>query len=497
LTAASTQEQRAHRARRRPTLRGCAVALALGALAGCSATPEPVATEAALPASFSRSGEADRVDRWWTAFDDPALNRLIDTALADRPQLRATWARLVQAQAVAGRTRADRWPSLDGTGEAQVQDGDDLPEMQESYALGLSASYEVDLWGRVDARADAANLDAQAARRELQAAALSLSGEVADTWYRLVAQRARLDLLQRQLETNQTVERVVEVRVRQGQAQLADLLRQRELIERTREQISNAEGELELLRSELQVLLGRAPGAGIELPDSRALPAGPALPATGVPAELLQRRPDVREAVLRVQAADKRVAAAVAERYPRIDLTASLRSSAERPSDLFSTWLASLAGQLAVPLFDAGRRAAEVDRSEAVVAERLAQFEDTALTAIREVEDALSRARQQRRRVDSLDRQVELARQSIQRLRGRYVNGATDFLDVLDALTRVQELERELIEARRARLAARIALARALAGGIDLPAPEGRGFEALETWTEREAGTAPAGGGAT
>jgi outer membrane protein TolC len=192
----------------------------------------------------------------------------------------------------------------------------------------------------------------------------------------------------------------------------------------------------------------------------------------------------VQEAVLRVQAADKRVAAALAERYPRIDLTASLRTSAERPADLFATWLASLAGQLAVPLFDAGRRAAELDRTEAVVAERLAQFEDTALTAIREVEDALARARQQRRRVDSLERQVELARQSIQRLRGRYINGGADFLDVLDALTRVQDLERELIAARRTRLATRIALSRALAGGIDPPAPAGRGFEALDAGTE-------------
>ena len=114
-----------------------------------------------------------------------------------------------------------------------------------------------------------------------------------------------------------------------------------------------------------------------------------------------------------------------------------------------------------------------------MVAERLAQFEGTALTALREVEDALTRIDQQARRVDRLSRQVQLARQAVQRLRTRYVNASVDFLDVLDALTRVQDLERQLIDARRQRLAARVALARALAGGIDPPRPEGEAFDVL------------------
>ena len=468
----------------------CAAGLLV--LAGCSPQPAPVDTRAELPESFSRSGEAPRPDAWWQAFDDPALTGLIERALRDRPSLRETWARLAQAQATAGRTAADRWPSLSGNADASRQQTGELRDndsggqtgsgggvpaadnVTEDVSLGLSASYELDLWGRIDARADAARLDARATRQQLEAAALSLSGEVADTWYQLLAQRARLDLLQRQLETNRTVERVVEVRVLQGQAGLADLLRQRELIQQTQEQIAAAEGEVRLLENELSVLLGRAPRRG-ELPDGRSLPDGPALPRTGVPADLIARRPDVQEALLRVQAADKRVAAAIAERFPRIDLTASLTTAAAAPADLFTSWTSNLAAQLSVPLIDAGQRKAEVDRTEAVVAERLARFEDTALTALREVEDALTRIEQQDRQVDRLNRQVQLARQAVQRLRSRYVNADVDYLDVLDALTRVQDLERQLIDARRQRLAARVGLARALAGDIDPPRPAGEG----------------------
>ena len=465
-------------------------------LGACSPQPATVDTRADLPETFSRSGEAARPDAWWQAFDDPALSDLIERALRDRPNLRETWARLAQARATAGRVAADRWPSLSGNAEASRQQTGDLrsdddssatptsgrslsvDNVTEDYSLGLSASYELDLWGRIDAQADAARLDARATRQQLDAAALSLTGEVADTWYSLLAQRARLDLLERQLDTNRTVERVVEVRVLQGQAGLADLLRQRELIQRTQQQIAAAEGEVQLLENELSVLLGRAPRRG-DLPAARSMPDGPALPRTGVPAELIARRPDVQEAVLRVQAADKRVAAAIAERFPRIDLTGSLTTAAATPADLFTSWTSNLAAQLSVPLIDAGRRKAEVDRTEAVVAERLAQFEGTALTALREVEDALTRIDQQARRVDRLSRQVQLARQAVQRLRTRYVNASVDFLDVLDALTRVQDLERQLIDARRQRLAARVALARALAGGIDPPRPEGEAFDVL------------------
>ncbi|MBK1696417.1 efflux transporter outer membrane subunit [Rhodovibrio salinarum] len=492
----------------RPRLLLAAAGLLL--LGACAPQPAPVETRTPLPDGFSDTGDAPRPDDWWQAFDDPALDELITRALNDRPSLRATWARLAQAHAVAGRTAADRWPSLSGTGEASRRQtgelrGDDSNDrarsgtggsftndnVSENYSLGLSASYELDLWGRVDAQADAARLDAQATRQELNAAALSLTGEVADTWYQLLAQRARLDLLKRQLDTNRTVERVVEVRVLQGQAGLADLLRQRELIQQTQQQIDAARGEVQLLENELTVLLGRAPRTGA-LPDGRNLPQGPALPRTGVPADLIARRPDVQEALLRVQAADKRVAAAIAERFPRIDLTSSLTTAATAPADLFTSWTSNLAAQLSVPLFDAGQRKAEVDRSQAVVAERLAQFEDTALTALQEVEDALTRIDQQGRRVERLNRQIELARQSVARLRSRYVNANVDFLDVLDALTRVQNLERELIEARRQRLAARVALARALAGDIDPPRPTGEAFEVLAPVQTPDSGQAAA-----
>jgi len=223
----------------------------------------------------------------------------------------------------------------------------------------------------------------------------------------------------------------------------------------------------------LAILTGRAPG-GLALPARAALQAPPPLPSTGLPSALIQRRPDVRSAYIAVGAANSRLAVAIAEQYPRIDLSASLSTVATAPGDLFSRWLASLAGQIVGPLIDSGRRAAEVERNRAVVSERLNAYEDAVLTALGEVEDALARERRQRDKVASLERQVALADQVIERLRNRYTQGATDYIDVLTALASQQSAARQLLTARRALIGFRIELARALAGGWELSPPPPR-----------------------
>ncbi len=478
-------------------------AAAVLALPACAHDPASVATPADLPDAFSRSGDTARPAPWWTGFDDPALTHLVETALSGEPGVRAAWARLAQARAAADRTGSDRFPDVNGSAGASVErtwNGDDADTARaagaggettrETYTVGLSASYEGDLWGRIDARTDAARLDARADRQALRAAALSLSGEVADAWYRLVARRARVALLKEQLATNRDMVSVVAARVYNGQAPLSDLLRQRELVDRTRERLAGARGERRLVRNELAALLGRAPGTA-RIPEQATLPGAPPLPDTGVPADLLRRRPDVREKLLRVKAADERVAAAVADRFPRLDLTAGLDSEAGVPADLFRTWLGSIAADLAVPLIDAGERRAEVARTKAVVAERLADFESTVITAVRDVEDALARMRRARAEIDRIREQIATARRTVDRLRGRYASGGADYLDVLDALTGVQDLRRRLVDARAARLTARVGLARALAGGVTPPRPGGRGFGALNDpqRTDRTHGT--------
>lgn len=172
------------------------------------------------------------------------------------------------------------------------------------------------------------------------------------------------------------------------------------------------------------------------------------------------------EAFYLVEAADADLAAAITERFPRIDLTGFLGTSATRGSNLFDNWLASAAGSLIGPVIDGGERRAEIRRQRAVREELLANYGQAVLEALREVEDGLVLERQQTARIGELRKQLELAERSYSHLLVEYFNGASDYIDVLTALTDRQRLERNLLTARRELIGARIGLYRALAGGF-------------------------------
>ena len=169
------------------------------------------------------------------------------------------------------------------------------------------------------------------------------------------------------------------------------------------------------------------------------------------------------------------MAAAVSSQYPRLDLTAALSSTTQGANDLFEDWVRSFSANLVGPLFDAGRRSAEVDRAEAVKKQRLYTYGQNILTAFQEVEDALIRGKKQTERIKSLESQVRLAEKTYEQLRLEYINGISDFIDVLTALTDEQQLRRDLVSAKLARIEYRVALYRALAGGFETDGTKEKG----------------------
>ena len=286
-----------------------------------------------------------------------------------------------------------------------------------------------------------------------------------------------------QLETNRSVLQVLENRFAIGQSRSADVLRQRQLVEATMEQRIIEAANRELIEHQVFVLRGTPPQGELAAAEAAGesrllfeppprLPNLASLPAVGLPADLLERRPDVRAALARIAAADAAVAVAVKDRYPRIDLAAAIGTAGEKPSDLFRSWIGSLAAQIVAPLFDGGLRRQEVERAAAERRQRLAEYGETVLVAFQEVEDALVLERRQSDQISSLDSQLALADSTVTELRNQYLNGAADFIDVLTALRDQQALERNRLEARLLRTEARIALHRAIAGGFVDASPE-------------------------
>ncbi len=439
----------------------------LAFVAGC-ASPEPAGPLPFQDApELSAAGGVPLPARWWTAFGDPALDLRVERALAGSFSLAAAWERLRAARAVARREASGLSFDLDAVFEAGYQDGEDIDGTTD-FSLGLEARYEVDLWGRIRAEVDAERLRARATLADYQTAALSLSGEVALAWYRLAEAGLQLRILAEQVATNEAVLELLEARFAAGLIRSADVLRQRQLLEATREQEIVIAARIGVLTHQLAVLQGRPPQAAADT-SAAALPPLPPLPQTGLPAELVARRPDIRAAQLRLEAADRDLAAAVSDQYPRLSLTASLLTAAERPENLFMSWLASIAGQLVAPLLDGGERRAEVERTAALKRQALAEYGDAVLVAFQEVEDALLRETRQSERILSLERQLALARQTYDQLRTQYLNGVVDYIAVLDTLTERQRLQRDIASERLALVELRIALYRALAGDFDTP----------------------------
>ena len=411
---------------------------------------------------FTATGTQPMTNKWWLDFKDHQLKQLIEQALKQNFSLQSAWERLNQAKATARKAGAEQLPEISGsvtTNHNRSKNGG-----TNSFSTGLSASYEVDLWGKINASIQTAQFDYLATREALETAAISLAAEVAITWYQLQEQQNQLQLQNKQLKTNQQILELVQLRFIQGLVNASDVLQQKQLIESIRAKQINTQADLQVLRHQLAILLGQSPTKALDSQTTELIKLPP-LPDTGIPAQLITRRPDLRQAYYQIMAAEQNVAIAIADQFPQFNLTAGLSFDSEQWHKLFDNWLAQIAADLIGPIFDGGKRTAEVDRSKAAAAEAINDYKQQVLEAFGEVENALIQERQQRAYLESLNQQITLSKKVLSRTREYYIKGAVDFLDILEVLKTLQDLESNQLTSKRQLIEYRIALCRALGGG--------------------------------
>jgi multidrug efflux system outer membrane protein len=416
---------------------------------------------APVPASYSiEDTVSDPRQRWWETFADEELNGFVEEALSGNQTLAAYWARLGKANALAVIAGADTFPALSAEAAASsVRSAQSA--YSDDYSLGLFASYEVDLWGRVKAETLSAKLSAAASRQDLNGAAITIAAEVAERWARIISQRQQKILLHRQLVANETYLELVELRFRNSLASALDVMQQKQLVERVKAQLPLIEMQERLLLDELAVLMGRQPYNGTGLERS-TLPEVDTLPEAGIPAQLLEFRPDVLAGYQRLSAADQDFAAARADRLPALRLTGGAAYSSTELDNLFDNWLLNLAAGLTAPAIDGGRRKAKVSYAASAVEEQLALYRQTVLNAVGEVESALIREEKIRENITGIANQLKAAQTALEEAGFRYTNGLIDYLPVLTQLLSVQNLELDLITRRTELLIARLDLYRAI-----------------------------------
>ncbi|MEM6980321.1 MAG: TolC family protein [Planctomycetota bacterium] len=321
-------------------------------------------------------------------FSDPGLDQQINLALGSSFTLNVARQRLRAARAIARREASNLFPDVNGVADVDYMfaPGEDA----QRYVFGFTASYPVDLWGQIESRVEAEGLRAAAVLENVRGIALTLSAEIANAWLSLIEAKAQLELINEQIDTNETGLLLQEARFERGLILSADVLRQRQLVEATLEQKAIAKSNIETIEHRLAVLTGEMPQLATYEP-GLVLPELPPIPITGLPSDLLRRRPDTRRDFVAFRAADRDLAAAIADQYPRLNLTGSLLSVADRPETIFRDWFVSMGASLVAPLIDGGQRRAEVDRTSAVAYALFQQYGQTMLIAFQQVEDALAR----------------------------------------------------------------------------------------------------------
>ena len=293
--------------------------------------------------------------------------------------------------------------------------------------------------------------------------AISLSSVLAEAWFGIVAERELIALLESQQQTSERFLELTQLRFGQGLGPAQDIGRQREQLLSLQGQIDLARGRLESLEFQLAVLLG---GSERRTPVSPTglgpLLAAAERPGLGVPAELLERRPDLLAARRRVEAADRRAAAAVKEWLPSLSLNALLTGRALEVVDVLDDLVRQIGGSASQALYGAGGRRARIDQAYAAAEESLYAYAQSVVGAVGEVQTALAEGRSTRELVANLQERLGEARRVLLLTSESYREGATDYLNVLTALLSQQGLEQALIDARRQQLASRLQLCRAL-----------------------------------
>ncbi len=461
--------------------RWCVCSAVVLALSGCAMFAPSEREKGDLPVVFE-SGETGVVSTsdWWVAFGDEQLNGLVAKALAGNLSLEQADARLRQAEAMMRKSRADRIPSVSGNAKAEqtTRDGDGDRDTTENYSLGLTASYELDLWGRVSSGYRASEESFNASLFDFQSAAMSVAGETAKTYFEWQALSAKKRLLESQLESRKKMLSVMEKRFESAQANALAVLQQREKVAAAEAALTPVSEQIDVKLNALAVLIGELPQKDLGLVASDEIKI-PEQPAAGLPADLLAQRPDVAAAWSRLAASDWNVSAARANRMPKITLTGSVTTSDESIDGLFDNWVENLAAGLVVPLIDGGSRRAEVLRNEAISDELFAKYRSTVLTALNEVENALSANVYQQVYVAAVERQLVAATASAEESLSRYTRGLDSYFEALDEEVSKESLEISLLQARYDLLADRVQLFRVLGGDWNLILTEYRADSAL------------------
>lgn len=447
-------------------------------LAGCAVGPTYKRPQVAVPNVFQGlPPDADKAgsvslgdEKWWALFQDDQLQSLIRSAITDNYDVRIAAARILQAQAVLGITRADQFPTITAGAAAvneRVPRTKTFPAIETSAnSVNLGMVWELDFWGKYRRATEAARAQLLASEWAKRAVITSLVRNVASAYFQLRELDLEMEISKHALASRQDSLRLVKIRASGGVTSMLDVRQSEQLVYEAAGQIPDLERRIEQQENFISILIGKNPQSiarGKTLLESSFPPTVP----VGLPSSLLERRADIQAAEHSLVAANARIGVAKAAYFPQVTLTAAAGYQSSALTSLFSgpagTW--SFGGQLLQPIFEAGRLRSGVRLSEAQKEELLLTYQQTIQEAFREVSDALVAYRKDQEFREQQDLLTRSAQDATSLSQSRYSGGVTSYLEVLDSDTRFLAAQLTLAQAQLNERLSLVQLYGALGGG--------------------------------
>jgi multidrug efflux system outer membrane protein len=460
-------------------------------LAGCSVGPDYKEPALVVPAGWTEAQQKGvdtrpaELTRWWTAFEDPMLNSLVDRAVRSNLDLRVAEARIREARASRAVVASGAWPTVDTSGsytrsrssenalnipsQSGAGGGASSPKLERNFFnAGFDANWEIDVFGGVRRSVEAADAIIEATEYNRRDILVSLLGDVARNYIDVRGAQRRLAVARANLKTQQDSLDLTRVRFNAGLASDLDVARAEAQLNATASQVPTLESLMKQAAYSLDLLLGLSPGAlWQELEKEIAIPNLPAEVLVGLPSDLLRRRPDIRIAERQLAAATAQVGSAIADLFPKFFLTGAAGLQSISASDWFTGrsryW--SIGPTITWPIFDAGRIRANIEIRNAQQEQALTQYEKAVLAALGDVEKSLVNYAQEQVRRRSLNDAVVANRRAVEMAQELYVRGLNDYLNVLDTQRALYLTETELAQSEATMASNLVALYKALGGG--------------------------------
>lgn len=457
--------------------------------------PQPVMPEHWLETTAPAADAGSDLSAWWHGFNDERLNRLVERVLQNNLDLKAATARIQTARAERLATDAKSWPTINASTAYQrqrispnallgalgsIQGGSQtksssllstLGPIGQPFSLfqaGFDSSWELDLFGSISRQQEVAAANADAIIENLHDVQLSLAAETARLYLELSAQQAQLVIAEDRVKTQTELYRLAAASYQEGMVTALDVQQAKAEQETAESSLAPLTAQLKNTRHALALLSGLPPGGlETELAGVPAVIPMPPVIQPGMPADLLRRRPDIRQAERSVASASAAIGAAVAEMFPKLTLTGTAGFQSQDLSNFtnMSSGFYGFGPRLSLPIFQAGRLKANVEAQEARHQEALAAYDKSVLTALKEVEDGLATIQGEHSRRLALEQAEQTARQAAETALAYYSEGETNLQSVLDSRRVWHNAREQLVQSRSNWATAHVALFKALGGG--------------------------------